>query len=73
MNWPVPVKGPDGGRFGRKLGSLGKALEKNSRRGQRKAKREQELRQMLLVVYLFSFAGRGQEGRKKEGDDTAVT
>ena len=40
VSWPAPVKGPDGGRSGRKLGSLGKPPAKNNRRGQVKAKRK---------------------------------
>lgn len=73
VSWPVPVKGPDGGRSGRKLGSLGKPPAKNNRRGQVKAKRKQEVRQMLLMVHLLSFVGKGQEGRKREEDSTSVT
>lgn len=69
----MPVKGPDGGRSGRKLGSLGKPPAKNNRRGQVKAKRKQEVRQMLLMVHLLSFVGKGQEGRKREEDSTSVT
>jgi len=28
---------------------------------------------MLLMVYLLSFVGKGQEGRKREGESTSVT
>lgn len=38
-----------------------------------KAKRKQEVRQMLLMAHLLSFVGKGARREEEEGDSTSVT